>query len=110
MIMDCCFLKELLMRQETEMENGRIFILDGKVQAEGQYTDNRRSGIWKFYNNAEKLEQTGSYNNGRPDGLWKWYYENGAVLREEEYFQGQRDGSYTEYSATGEIISQGAIF
>ena len=51
---------------------------DGKVQAEGQYTDNRRTGSWKFYNDSGKIEQTGSYNNGRPDGLWKWYYENGA--------------------------------
>lgn len=80
---------------------------DGKTQAEGQYTDSRRSGVWKFYNNADKMEQTGSYNSGRPDGLWKWYYENGALLREEEYFQGQRDGTYTEYSSTGEIIAQG---
>jgi len=80
---------------------------DGKVQAEGQFTDNRRSGLWKFYSISEKVEQTGSYNNGRPDGVWKWYYENGALLREEEYFQGQRDGSCTEYSASGEIIAQG---
>src|SRR4030042_2181877 len=80
---------------------------DGKVQAEGKYSDNRRSGVWKFYNSAGKMEQTGSYNNGRPDGLWKWYYENGTLLREEEYFQGQRDGTYTEYSPAGEIIAQG---
>jgi len=80
---------------------------DGKVQAEGQFTDSRRSGQWKFYNVQTKVEQTGSYNIGRPDGLWKWYYENGALLREEEYFQGQRDGIYTEYSANGEIIAQG---
>jgi uncharacterized protein len=80
---------------------------DGKTQAEGQYTDSRRSGVWKFYNNSGNMEQTGSYNNGRPDGLWKWYYENGALLREEEYFQGQRDGTYAEYSQTGEIIAQG---
>jgi len=80
---------------------------DGKVQAEGQYSDNRRSGVWKFYNSAGKMEQTGSYSNGRPDGLWKWYYENGTLLREEEYFQGQRDGTYTEYSPAGEIITQG---
>ena len=80
---------------------------DGKIMAEGQYTDNRRSGIWKFYNSSGKVEQTGSYNNGRPDGLWKWYYENGSLLREEEYFQGQRDGAFTEYSVTGEIISSG---
>jgi antitoxin component YwqK of YwqJK toxin-antitoxin module len=83
------------------------FYSNGKVQAEGQFTDNRRTGMWKFYNITEKAEQTGSYNNGRPDGLWKWYYDNGTLLREEEYFQGQRDGSCTEYSVSGEIIAQG---
>jgi len=80
---------------------------NGKVQAEGQFTDNRRSGLWKFYNITEKTEQTGSFNNGRPDGLWNWYYDNGAKLKEEEYFQGQRDGSSAEYSVTGDIIAQG---
>lgn len=80
---------------------------DGKIVAEGQYTENRRSGVWKFYNSTMKLEQTGSYNNGRPDGLWKWYYEDGNLLREEEYYQGQRDGTFTEYAQNGEIITQG---
>jgi len=80
---------------------------NGKVQAEGQYTDSRRTGQWKFYNASEKVEQTGSYNNGRPDGLWNWYYESGAILKEEEYFQGQRDGASTEYSISGDIIAQG---
>jgi antitoxin component YwqK of YwqJK toxin-antitoxin module len=80
---------------------------DGKIQAEGQYVDNRRSGQWKFYNTEGKIEQTGSFNSGRPDGLWNWYYENGAILKEEEYFQGQRDGLSTEYSVTGEILAQG---
>lgn len=80
---------------------------DGKVMAEGIYTDNRRTGLWKFYSQAGKTEQTGFYNNGRPDGLWKWYYDNGAILREEEYFQGERDGAYTEYSLNGDIVGQG---
>jgi len=80
---------------------------DGKTQAEGQYTDSRRTGLWKFYTTNGKLEQTGAYNNGRPDGLWTWYYGDGTVLREEEYFQGQRDGIFTEYSPSGEIIAKG---
>jgi len=94
---------------ETGNFNGKWKDLysNGKTEAEGQYTDNRRSGQWKFYNTSEKIEQTGSFNNGRPDGLWKWYYENGALLKEEEYFQGKRDGSSTEYSVTGDIIAQG---
>ncbi len=94
---------------EAGNHNGKWkdFYPDGKIQAEGQFTDNRRSGQWKFYNAAQKVEQTGGYNNGRPDGLWKWYYENGALLREEEYFQGQRDGMCTEYSPAGEVIAEG---
>jgi antitoxin component YwqK of YwqJK toxin-antitoxin module len=94
---------------ENGRSNGRWkdFYPDGTIQAEGQYTENRRTGVWKFYNSSGKLEQTGSFNNGRPDGLWKWYYDNGALLREEEYFQGLRDGIFTEYSPDGEIIAQG---
>jgi uncharacterized protein len=90
-------------------QNGKWkdYFPNGKIQAEGVYTDNRRAGVWKFYNESEKVEQTGSYNNGRPDGIWKWYYDDGKILREEEYFQGQRDGVYTEYSPAGEIIAQG---
>jgi uncharacterized protein len=80
---------------------------DGKTEAEGQYSDNRKTGIWKFYGKDGKMEQTGAYNNGRPDGIWKWYYENNNLLREEEYFQGKRDGTYTEYSNEGTIIAQG---
>jgi antitoxin component YwqK of YwqJK toxin-antitoxin module len=94
---------------EAGNHNGKWkdFYPDGKIQAEGQYTDNRRTGQWKFYNASQKVEQTGGYNNNRPDGLWKWYYENGALLREEEYFQGQRDGMCTEYSPAGDVIAEG---
>lgn len=94
---------------EAGNSNGpwKIYFADGKIMAEGAYSDNRRTGTWKFYNMEGKVEQTGNYNNGRPDGLWKWYYKNGSVLREEEYFQGERDGIYIEYSPDSEIIAEG---
>jgi len=94
---------------ESGNKNGKWkdLFADGKIQAEGAYTDNRRTGLWKFYNNSGKIEQTGNYNNGRPDGLWKWYHDNGTILREEEYFLGQRDGSCSEYSENGDLIAQG---
>jgi len=95
---------------EAGNRNGRWKDLypDGNVQAEGQYSNNRKSGVWKYYNKAGKVEQTGSYSAGRPDGVWEWYYENGQLLREEEYFQGLRDGMRTEYSETGNLITRGS--
>jgi len=94
---------------EAGNRNGKWkdFFQDGKIEDEGQLTDNRRTGFWKFYNLSGKVEQTGSFNAGRPDGVWKWYFDNDSLLKEEEYFQGQRDGSSTEYSSAGEIIAQG---
>jgi antitoxin component YwqK of YwqJK toxin-antitoxin module len=80
---------------------------DGKTQAEGQYTDNRKSGVWRYYTKNGSVEQTGSYNAERPDGVWKWYYESGQLLREEEYFRGQRDGMRVEYSETGDLLTEG---
>jgi antitoxin component YwqK of YwqJK toxin-antitoxin module len=94
---------------EAGNRNGKWkdFSSSGKIQAEGQFQDNRRSGQWKFYSDSGKVVQTGSFNAGRPDGIWKWYYDNGAVLREEEYFQGERDGGYIEYAPDGKVIAQG---
>ncbi len=94
---------------EAGNSNGRWkdYYPDGKIKAEGQYSDNRRTGQWRFYSISGNLEQTGSFNNGRPDGLWSWYYPGGELLREEEYFQGRRDGTLTEYSLTGEVITTG---
>jgi antitoxin component YwqK of YwqJK toxin-antitoxin module len=94
---------------EAGNKNGKWkdFYPDGKVEAEGQYTNSRQTGVWKFYSADGKLEQTGSFNNGRPDGLWTWYYDDGTILREEEYVLGQRDGSFTEYTKTGEVITKG---
>lgn len=83
------------------------FFEDGKIKAEGQYTDNRRTGLWRFFNSTGMVEQTGSFSNDRPDGIWKWYYPDGSLLREEECFQGQRDGAYVEYAPGGEIIAKG---
>ena len=87
--------------------NWKDFYPDGKIKAEGQYSENRKTGLWKFYSPNGNIEQIGYYANDRPNGLWTWYYEDGTLLREEEYFQGQRDGMYTEYSRTGEIIANG---
>jgi len=76
-------------------------LFNGKVQAEGQFTDNRVLASGNFIT-SQKSGTDGSYNNGRPDGLWNWYYDNGTLRKEEEYFQDSvtdvqrilRDGRY----------------
>ncbi len=80
----------------------------GDLKAEGNYSNDIKTGDWKFYHKNGKLEQIGKYDSkGLPEGPWKWYYSSGLLLREESYYEGLPDGISTEYDELGEIITQG---
>ncbi len=83
------------------------FYVSGKLQSEGNYTNNQKEGRWVYYYENDNIEQTGDFRNGLENGTWKWYYPNGNLHREEEYFNGKEDGIATEYSVDEEIIAQG---
>jgi antitoxin component YwqK of YwqJK toxin-antitoxin module len=58
----------------------------GELYGEGNYTDGKKTGPWKFYYKDGKNEQIGTYNNvGKPDGVWKWFYESGNLKRQEQW-------------------------
>lgn len=84
------------------------FYPNGKVRAEGTYTQGKRTGDWLFYYPQGSLEQQGSFNSeGKTHGSWKWYYPGGQLLRVENYRDGLRDGTMTEYTPEGLILSSG---
>jgi antitoxin component YwqK of YwqJK toxin-antitoxin module len=81
---------------------------NGKIKAEGIYTNGLRTGEWLFYHPNGKIEQKGTYDSkGRPQGLWRWYYESGNILREENYLNGKREGTMTEWNDSGKVITKG---
>lgn len=91
----------------TKEEYWQFFYPGGQVRLEGNYKNDKRSGIWKFYYPDGKLEQQGNYVNGLEDGLWTWYYPNGALRREENYLRGKEDGLSTEYDENNVVIASG---
>lgn len=91
----------------TKEEFWQFFYAGGQVRLEGNYKNDKRSGIWKFYFPEGKLEQSGSYLNGLESGLWTWYFPNGSIRREENYLRGKEDGLSTEYDEAGVILAQG---
>ena len=104
----------IIVGEGIEKEDGnrdglwKDYYTDGKIKAEGNYTNGKQTGEWKFYHPNGQLEQAGKYNKqGRPDGLWKWYYESGQLLREENFRAGLKDGLSLEYDENGNIIQEG---
>jgi len=84
------------------------FYLSGKILAEGNYKDNIKIGLWKYYFQNGNLEQIGSYDSkGRSKGKWTWYYSNKNIRRQENFFEGISQGLMTEYAADSTIMVQG---
>ncbi len=72
-----------------------------KIEKEGLYENNRKTGIWKTYFLNGNLKSEITYKNNQPDGYAKIYYENGK-LSEEGIWKGTMwVGSYNYYHATG---------
>jgi uncharacterized protein len=95
---------------EDGSKNGpwKEFYKDGVLKAEGNYTNDTKTGLWKYYHPNGQLEQIGKYNAaGDPEGPWRWYYASGNMLREENYYRGKRDGYLEEFTEDGGIIEQG---
>jgi len=84
------------------------YFFNGVLKAEGHYRNNNKTGVWKFYEDNEKVKQTGKFNNnGFQIGEWKWFHNDGSLKRIENYGNGTLDGLTEEYDTTGQLITKG---
>ena len=75
----------------------------GKKSSEGTYINEKREGIWKFYNDDERLIAEEFYENGIPSGTWKNYYHKGELLEEIGYKNGKKEGPWKQYFEDGPL-------
>ncbi|WMX13293.1 MULTISPECIES: energy transducer TonB [unclassified Aureispira] len=79
---------------------------DGLKTSEGNYKNNYKEGIWKFYSYG-KLYSEGIYTKGEKQGLWKYYYQNGKVESELYWKDDLREGAFVEYDTLGMVVNEG---
>jgi hypothetical protein len=73
---------------EGELYIGKTFTIEGKVKAEGTYSDEAMSmphGYFTFYHPNGRVESKGEYINGNKAGLWLRYDAWGEPLAEKIY-------------------------
>jgi len=128
-------------RKMTEMNFGnggnvayaKMYYVDGKLQAEGKYLDQKKDSVWRFYNvdglflseeNWLKGQREGKsvvyhpgtkqaasitlFKNGLEDGPYVEYYLDGQKKMEATYVSGNLEGTATWYFADGRINIVGA--
>ena len=102
----------------------------GEIQ-KGHFKNNKRNGIWEYFDNNGVLEKkihyedgqqglyegfdkqgrlikTGNHNVwGDKHGLWETFHENGQTEREEHYTNGKRNGLWKKFHENSELETRG---
>lgn len=76
--------------------------LDGTLQSEGDFENNKRNGEWINYYPSGNVASKGRYENDVPAGKWEYYFEDGNVSATGQYLGGQREGYWSSFSTSGE--------
>jgi len=89
---------------QNNMLNGPadFFYPDGKPKIHGSYTDDKRSGIWKQWDEDGKYG-IGGYENDISEGKWTFYYADGSLRSEGKFHKGKQSGIWTEYRENGDV-------
>lgn len=76
--------------------------LDGTLESEGDFENNRRNGDWINYYPGGNIASKGKYENDVPAGKWEYFFEDGKVSASGQYLGGQREGYWSAFSNSGE--------
>lgn len=70
---------------------------------EGNYTDNRKKGIWASYFCSGNVHKKITFQNGRPDGYAIFFHENGKTAEEGTWKANKWLGAYKTYYDNGQV-------
>ena len=71
---------------------------------EGEYLNNRKTGVWKEYYCSGSIKNIITFNDGRPNGPAKMYHENGELNEEGSWSKNRWIGDYKKYDLEGRLI------
>ena len=83
------------------------FFKNGQIKSSSSYIDGQMSGIFKSYfkQNVDKIspkpKEIGTFVDNKKDGLWKYFNEKGFLIREENYFDGTINGRWHTFYDNG---------
>ena len=70
---------------------------------EGDYTENRKTGVWQEYYCNGQTKSKVTFQNGRANGHAVLYYDNGKIQEEGEWKNNRWVGALKQYYENGEV-------
>ncbi|MDC6367194.1 MULTISPECIES: energy transducer TonB [Flavobacteriaceae] len=63
----------------------------------GQYKDDKKDGVWKYYFWDGSISKIGSFENGLKDSIWTRYVGDGRILEKGRFSKGKKNGEWLYY-------------
>ena len=82
----------------------RVWLEDGTLLSESEYTNGQPNGVWKTFHPNKKLKYETAYFHSQKHGYERWYYENGQLKSEKEYEYGKPIKEIIRWNPDGSII------
>ena len=92
-----------LVDEENRKQGYWIEYCNGTKIREGNYIDNKKSGIWKNYRKDGSLSYTIQFMNGQPNGEMCSFYANGKLLERGTWVIDHWEGEYYSYHENGNL-------
>ena len=93
--------------EDGVVSNAKFFHKNTTVMGEGKYINQKKVGVWKYYDDQTILSSVEPYTEGALHGLSKVYFLNGKVAAETPYIDGLKTGAFIEYFSDGVVKIQG---
>lgn len=77
--------------------------------AYGYYVNQKKEGVWRFYDKKGVISSKETYKEGEKHGLYVVYNLDGSVSRETTFVNGVEEGLRKTYDRTGEILTEGFV-
>ncbi|MEZ4721658.1 MAG: hypothetical protein R2813_07280 [Flavobacteriales bacterium] len=93
--------------EDGVQSDAKFFHVNGTVMGEGKYLNQKKDGVWKYYDDQTILSSVEPYKAGKLEGVVKVYFLNGKVAAEIPYVNGLKNGPFVEYFSDGSVRMQG---
>ena len=79
---------------------------NGKVQVEGFYQNDKKSGTFTYWYANGQVAATGEYTDDMPNDVWVWWHDNGQKAAIGKYEAGALVGEWRWWSDDGKLAEQ----
>ncbi len=97
-----------LKSKTSEIRHGHFvyYYENGKKQSEGDYSNDKKVGVWSGWHENGELKYKGNYLIGALDGVWQYWHENGQKKAEGKFLNNAETGLWVYWNDKGKLKSE----